>query len=227
MVHIGSGAKRQLADYRLSRYGCYLIVQNGDPSKAVIANGQTYFATQTRRQELADDAQLSRLSEDERRLAIRNDLTLHNKQLAAAAKGAGVVTGLDYAIIQDHGYRGLYGGLTAKDIHARKTLKSIQKILDHMLTRHHGVFAPHSGWRAQVTPARRGNPNKATDLRPAAERHRARTWAQRLKRVFGIEIETCEHCGGKVVASIEDQVVLSPQPLLDLRNNLEQVTHEA
>ena len=72
------------------------------------------------------------MSEDERRLAIRNELTLHNKQLAAAAKDAGVVTGLDYAIFQDHGYRGLYGGLTAKDIHARKTLKSSQKILDHM-----------------------------------------------------------------------------------------------
>lgn len=132
MVEIGSGAKRKVEDVRLSRYACYLIVQNGDPSKAVIANGQTYFAIQTRRQELADDAQFARLSEDEKRLAIRNELAQHNKYLAAAAKEAGVETGLDYAIFQDHGYRGLYGGLAAKDIHVRKGLKKSQKILDHM-----------------------------------------------------------------------------------------------
>ncbi len=132
MVEIGSGARREVADVRLSRYACYLIVQNGDPSKPVIANGQTYFAMQTRRQELEDSQQFSQLSEDEKRLAIRNELALHNKQLAAAAKDAGVETGLDYAIFQDHGYRGLYGGLTAKDLHARKGLKKSQKILDHM-----------------------------------------------------------------------------------------------
>jgi DNA-damage-inducible protein D len=132
MVTIGSGAKRSVDDIRLSRYACYLIVQNGDPSKPVIANGQTYFAIQTRRQELADDANFSRLSEDEKRLAIRNELAAHNKYLAAAAKGAGVDTPMDYAIFQDHGYRGLYGGLSAKDIHARKGLKKSQKILDHM-----------------------------------------------------------------------------------------------
>lgn len=132
MVDIGSGARRELPDIRLSRYACYLIVQNGDPSKTVIANGQTYFAMQTRRQELADDAAFARLGEEEKRLAIRNELALHNKYLAAAAKDAGVETSLDYAIFQDHGYRGLYGGLGAKDIHARKELKKSQKILDHM-----------------------------------------------------------------------------------------------
>lgn len=132
MVDIGSGAKRQVEDYRLSRYACYLIVQNGDPSKPVIANGQTYFAAQTRRQELADDSRFASLSEDDKRLAIRNELAVHNKHLARAAKRAGVETGLDYAIFQDHGYRGLYGGLTAKDLHARKRLKKSQKILDHM-----------------------------------------------------------------------------------------------
>ncbi|TAM12538.1 MAG: DNA damage-inducible protein D, partial [Rhodanobacter sp.] len=103
-----------------------------DPSKAVIANGQTYFAIQTRRQELADAAQLAGLSEDDKRLAIRNELATHNKHLAAAAKDAGVETPLDYAVFQDHGYKGLYGGLGAKDIHARKGLKKSQKILDHM-----------------------------------------------------------------------------------------------
>lgn len=132
MVEIGSGAQREVEDVRLSRYACYLIVQNADPSKPVIANGQTYFAIQTRRQELADDKQFAQLSEDEKRLAIRNELAAHNKYLAAAAKDAGVESSLDYAIFQDHGYRGLYGGLGAKDIHARKDLKKSQKILDHM-----------------------------------------------------------------------------------------------
>lgn len=132
MVDIGSGAQREIEDVRLSRYACYLIVQNGDPSKPVIALGQTYFAIQTRRQELADDERFAKLPEDDKRLAIRNELATHNKHLAAAAKDAGVITSLDYAVFQDHGYKGLYGGLTAKDIHARKGLKKSQKILDHM-----------------------------------------------------------------------------------------------
>jgi DNA-damage-inducible protein D len=132
MVEIGSGAQREIADMRLSRYACYLIVQNGDPSKPVIANGQTYFAMQTRRQELEDSAKFAQLSEDDKRLAIRNELAAHNKYLAAAARDAGVETSLDYAIFQDHGYKGLYGGMRAKDIHANKGLKKSQKILDHM-----------------------------------------------------------------------------------------------
>jgi DNA-damage-inducible protein D len=132
MVEIGSGAKRELPDVRLSRYACYLVVQNGDPSKSVIANGQTYFAMQTRRQELADDEHFAQLSENDKRLAIRNELANHNKHLAAAAKEAGVETPLDYAIFQDHGYKGLYGGLGAKDIHVHKGLKKSHKILDHM-----------------------------------------------------------------------------------------------
>lgn len=132
MVDIGSGAKRKIADIRLSRYACYLIVQNGDPSKPVIANGQTYFALQSRRQELRDNEAYARLSEDEKRLAIRNEMAEHNKHLAAAAKDAGVDTPIDYAIFQDHGYKGLYGGKGAKDIHAIKGLKKSQKILDHM-----------------------------------------------------------------------------------------------
>lgn len=132
MVDIGSGAKRQIEDIRLSRYACYLIVQNGNPSKPVIANGQTYFAIQTRRQELANDSGFGQLSEDEKRLAIRNELAQHNKYLAAAAADAGVESGKDFAIFQNHGYRGLYGGLDASGIHAHKGLKKNQKILDHM-----------------------------------------------------------------------------------------------
>lgn len=132
MVEIGSGAQRWVEDTQLSRYACYLIVQNGDPSKPVIAQGQTYFAVQTRRQELKETGKFSELSEDERRLSIRNDLIEHNKALSSAAKGAGVETPLDYAVFQDHGYKGLYGGLGAKDIHAVKGLKKSHKILDHM-----------------------------------------------------------------------------------------------
>jgi DNA-damage-inducible protein D len=132
MVDIGSGAQRPTKDYQLSRYACYLIVQNGDPAKPVIAYGQTYFAVQTRRQELADESDFKHLSEDEKRLVLRNELAKHNKHLAAAAKDAGVETHLDYAIFQDHGYRGLYGGLKNADIHKHKGLKKSQKILDHM-----------------------------------------------------------------------------------------------
>lgn len=81
MVDIGSGAKRSIADIRLSRYACYLIVQNGDPSKPVIANGQTYFAIQTRRQELADDQSFQKLEEEKKRVLLREELRVHNKQL--------------------------------------------------------------------------------------------------------------------------------------------------
>jgi DNA-damage-inducible protein D len=132
MVVLGSGAKRAITDYTLSRYACYLIVQNGDPSKLVIANGQTYFALQTRRQELGDDKAFASMSEDQRRLMLRGELVHHNKALSAAARDAGVATTLDYAVFQDHGYKGLYGGLGAKDIHSHKSLKKSQKILDHM-----------------------------------------------------------------------------------------------
>jgi len=132
MVDIGSGAKRELPSFALSRYACYLIVQNADASKAVIANGQTYFAMQTRRQELQDETGFQQLNEDQKRLMLRNELADHNKQLAAAAKDAGVESGLDYAIFQNHGYKGLYGGLDNKGIHQHKGLKKSQKILDHM-----------------------------------------------------------------------------------------------
>lgn len=133
MVPIGSGANRKLESYKLSRYACYLIVQNADPTKEVVALGQTYFAVQTRIQEIQQMDAYNRLStEEERRIFLRNEMSKHNTYLPAAAKNAGVQDGLDYAIFQNHGYAGLYGGLDAKGIHIRKGLKKNQQILDHM-----------------------------------------------------------------------------------------------
>lgn len=127
MVGIGSGAKRPIKTTLMSRYACYLAIQNADPDKEIVALGQTYFAIQTRRQELSDE-QL----EDERRLLLRSELKEHNTKLADAAKDCGVVEPIDYAIFQNHGYQGLYGGMTAQDIHRHKGLKKSQQILDHM-----------------------------------------------------------------------------------------------
>lgn len=132
MVPLGYGSERSIEDIALSRYACYLIVQNGDPSKPVIAAGQTYFAIQTRRQELSDEERFNELSDDQKRIYLRNELREHNKLLSAAAHDAGVIDARDYAIFQNHGYKGLYGGLGAKEIHERKGLKKSQKILDHM-----------------------------------------------------------------------------------------------
>jgi len=133
MVSIGSKTSRNVESVKLSRYACYLIVQNADPSKEVVANGQTYFALQTRIAEIKQMQAYAQLnSEDEKRLFLRNELTHHNIKLADTAKCAGVIEPIDYAIFQNHGYMGLYGGLDAKDIHAKKGLKKSQKILDHM-----------------------------------------------------------------------------------------------
>ncbi len=104
MIETGKGAKRKFETVFLSRYACYLIVQNADSNKPIVALGQTYFAVQTRRQELADE-------------------------LAALP---GVIESIDFAIFQDHGYQGLYGGLKARDIHVRKGLKKSHEILDYM-----------------------------------------------------------------------------------------------
>ena len=133
MVDLGSGAKRKIDDYMLSRYACYLIVQNADPSKEIVALGQTYFAVQTRKQEIIETKKYQELkTEEEKRLFLRNEMKEHNKLLSFTAKEAGVIEPIDYAIFQDHGYKGLYGGLTTRDIHKRKGLKKNEQILDHM-----------------------------------------------------------------------------------------------
>lgn len=132
MVQLAKTAQRKVDVVKLSRYACYLIVQNADPSKEVIALGQTYFAIQTRAQELQEEKWALLTEEEQNRLILRGEVAKHNTQLAAAAQDAGVKTSLEYAIFQNCGYRGLYGGLEAKDIRARKKLKKSQQILDHM-----------------------------------------------------------------------------------------------
>ena len=129
-IQMPKTAKKQVIDYKLTRYACYLIVQNGDPRKEIIALGQTYFAIQTRRQELADT--FNQLDENNKRLVVRGNIKQWNQLLAKAAHTAGVITDEEIAIFQNAGYMGLYGGLTVADIHQRKGLKKEEKILDFM-----------------------------------------------------------------------------------------------
>jgi DNA-damage-inducible protein D len=129
MVPLGSDAQREIEDYHLSRYACYLIVQNADPSKRIVALGQAYFAIQTRRQELAQE--LAGKAEDQQRILLRDQIAEKKGHLAEAASIAGVVTQRDFALFQDHGYRGLYTE-TARQIAARKGLRPSEHILDWM-----------------------------------------------------------------------------------------------
>jgi DNA-damage-inducible protein D len=134
MVSIGSDALREINNIKLSRYACYLIAQNGDPRKRPVAFAQSYFAIQARKQEIAEKDSLTYgpLSEDQKRLLLRDEIKEHNKALASAAKGAGVIDPADFAIFQTFGYKGLYGGLDRLAIQRRKRLRASQPILDHM-----------------------------------------------------------------------------------------------
>ena len=129
-IEMPKTATKSITDYKLTRYACYLIVQNGDPRKEVIALGQTYFAIQTRRAEVADA--FNQLDENNKRLVVRGNIKQWNQLLAEAAHNAGVITDEEFAIFQNSGYMGLYGGLTVADIHARKGLTDSEKILDFM-----------------------------------------------------------------------------------------------
>jgi len=132
LIDLPKGAKRDIGDIHLSRYACYLIVQNADPSKEVVALAQTYFAIQTRKQEIAEDHFRELQSEEDKRVFLRKEMADHNKKLADAAKKAGVIEPWEYAVFQNHGYMGLYNGLGAKEIHTKKSLGKGENILDHM-----------------------------------------------------------------------------------------------
>ncbi|MDL2142324.1 MULTISPECIES: DNA damage-inducible protein D [Flavobacterium] len=130
---VGNDLQRNWVNVKLSRYGCYLIIQNADPTLKPVALGQAYFAIQARLQELSQQRKSNNFKMvKNRRYFLRRELAKRNLQLAGAARKAGIVTPADYAFFQNHGYRGLYGGLDVKAIRKIRGLDSDENILDHM-----------------------------------------------------------------------------------------------
>lgn len=134
MIEIGKGGRRDVDNIHLDRYACYLIAQNGDSRKKEIGFAQNYFAIQTRRQELADEhgVDFDTLSENQKRLYLRNQVVVENKRLMSAAKASGVRTGQDFGKFNNKGYQGLYGGRGKQEIQQYKRLPAKANILDHM-----------------------------------------------------------------------------------------------
>ena len=163
MIETAKKANRVVSDYKLTRYACYLIVQNGDPRKTVIALGQTYFAIQTRRQELTKG--FDELDENNKRLVIRNQISQSNQLLARAAHHANIITNKQFAIFQNYGYQGLYGGLSVADIHKRKGLNEKEKILDYMGSTELGAnLFRITQTEARLTNEDISNPQEANDI---------------------------------------------------------------
>jgi DNA-damage-inducible protein D len=142
LIAIGKSAKRKTEDYRLSRYACYLIVQNADPNKPIVALGQTYFAYQTRRQEIADELELTALPEDQKRIILRSMLATFNVRLQEAAQQAGVVEPSDFATFYDH----------------EKTTYTHARVLPQTSRRFQTIWAPRS-WALTYLERLRQTPN--------------------------------------------------------------------
>src|SRR4051812_12685722 len=126
MILVGKGGRREVNDYHLSRFACYLIAQNGDPRKPEIAQAQKYFAVQTRRQELSDQ-----LAADVERLELRKQTAVEFKALSGAAQDAGVQSKM-FGVFHDAGYKGLYGGLKSNEIKVKKGIPKKENLMDHM-----------------------------------------------------------------------------------------------
>ena len=182
VLNVGNNAKMEVYDYKLTRYMCYLIVQNADASKPVVALGQTYFAIQTRRQELLDE-EIKKLSEDEKRLQLRAQVKEGNKILSDTVYDIGARTNKEFAKFHNEGYKGLYGGETAKMIKKRKNIDEKEDILDHM-----GSTELAANWFRITQADEMIKQNKVDNLEEANKTHNkaGKEVRKTMKRLSGI-----------------------------------------